>query len=173
MWRRGRDPTHITPLCQVASSTELLHYRVDIVNDWNYQLIFEGLMMPFHSKICTCICEPIRQTLSWIVYLTTGTYLPAREQSNSMDFTISMLIPTLRMDSLLCEYEQRAIYKRYQVVGNGPVTVYLKLLVRFIVLISKYNAVFYGIDEPYFVCTLTWYSGPLMTFSILYTTVLF
>ena len=165
MWRRGRDPTHITPLCQVASSTELLHYRVDIVNDWNYQLIFEGLMMPSHIKI--------RQTLSWIVFLTTGTYLPAREQSNSMDFTISMLIPTLRMDSLLCEYEQRAIYKRYQVFGNYRVTVYLKLLVRFIVLISKYNSVFYGIDKPYFVCTLIWYSGPLMTFAILYTTVLF
>ena len=33
--------------------------------------------------------------------------------------------------------------------------VYLKLLVRFIVSISKYNGVFYGHDEPYFVCILS------------------
>ena len=32
-------------------------------------------------------------------------------------------------------------------------TVYLKLPVQFIVLINKYNRVFYGCDEPYFVGT--------------------
>ena len=32
-------------------------------------------------------------------------------------------------------------------------TVYLKRLVQIIMLISKYNEVFYGRDEPYFVCT--------------------
>ena len=48
------------------------------------------------------------------------------------------------------EYEQRAVYKCYNVAGNSPD---LKLLVRFIMLISKYNWGFYGRDEPYFVCT--------------------
>ena len=32
-------------------------------------------------------------------------------------------------------------------------TVYLKHLVRLIVLFSKYNGVLYGHDKPYFVCT--------------------
>ena len=37
------------------------------------------------------------------------------------------------------EYDERAVYKCYNVVGN-----------QFIVVISKYNSVFYGHDEPYF-----------------------
>ena len=42
------------------------------------------------------------------------------------------------------EYEQRAVYKRYTVVGNSPDSV---LLMRLIVLISKYKRVLYGRDE--------------------------
>ena len=41
------------------------------------------------------------------------------------------------------EYEQRAVYKRNNVVGNGPDSV-LRLPMRFILIISKYNLVFYG-----------------------------
>ena len=44
------------------------------------------------------------------------------------------------------ENKQRAVHKRYRptVVGNGPFGM---------VLISKYNGVFYSCDEQYFVCT--------------------
>ena len=40
------------------------------------------------------------------------------------------------------EYDQRAVYKRYNVVDNGPDSV-LELSVRFIVVIGKYNGVFF------------------------------
>ena len=53
---------------------------------------------------------------------------------------------------ILGECEQRAVYKRYNAVGNGPESVF-ELPVRFTVLISKYNRVFNGRDKPYFVCT--------------------
>ena len=46
------------------------------------------------------------------------------------------------------EYDQRAVYKRYNVVDNGPDSV-LELPVRFI---ANTTGFFYGRDEPYFVC---------------------
>ena len=61
-------------------------------------------------------------------------------------------LPIEKVCMLLGKYEQRAVYKRYNVVGNGLI-VYLKLRVRFLVVISNYNRVVYGRDEPYSVCT--------------------
>ena len=55
------------------------------------------------------------------------------------------------VDIIVGEYEPRVVYKRYNVVGNGR-AVYLKLPVRFMALISRFNGVFYGRDEPYFLC---------------------
>ena len=49
------------------------------------------------------------------------------------------------------ECEQREVYKHYAVFGNGPDSV-LETSVWLIVLIGKYNGVFYNRDEPYFVC---------------------
>ena len=54
---------------------------------------------------------------------------------------------------MLGEYEQKAVYKRYNVVGNDPDSV-LETSCWIYVLISKYNGwVFCGRDEPYFACT--------------------
>ena len=46
------------------------------------------------------------------------------------------------------EYEQRAVYKRYNVVDNGPTMkyrAYLKFPVKCIVLIIKYNGFSMGV----------------------------
>ena len=52
------------------------------------------------------------------------------------------------------EYEQKAVYKRYDILGNGSDSVLeTSGAIKFIVVISKYNGVFFGRDEPYFVLT--------------------